>query len=192
MWAQNTIDQQWESSSFNQISLILPHCSSISFTSNLSNTIELRYITEGEYKNKLVLSTDTKTENLVLTEMFNPIFPSFNDKLSAHKVMASKIELTLPSHLKVTLKAAVAAVLLKGDYHALELELDEGKIKINSDYSAGKINTQSASIELIGKTQKVWANSRSGKIVGKITAKNSANLLLETVNGNILIPSDKN
>ncbi|MDB2701568.1 hypothetical protein N9Z01_00500 [Flavobacteriaceae bacterium] len=190
-FGQQRKSYRWEATALEQISLSLPFANSISVLATKTNFVEVEYKTEGEYQKAVVLSRFIDENTVRIEEQLNPSFSPFQDKLSAHKVMATTLEISYPEKSSLSLMANSARVDLDGLFPQLAIQLDEGSLYLNSSFSRGKIKTNSAHIYAEGLENPVFALSKKGKITGQTTAKQNATLLLESKRGNIFINSNR-
>ena len=182
---------RWEVAALEQISLSLPFANSISVLATKTNFVEVVYKTEGEYQKAVVLSRFIDENTVRIEEQLNPGFSPFQDKLSAHKVMATTLKISYPEKSSLSLMANSARVDLDGLFPQLAIQLDEGSLYLNSSFSRGKVKTNSAHIYAEELENTVFAFSKKGKITGQTTAKKNATLLLESKRGNIFINSNR-
>lgn len=187
---QTTSLRTWDSSAIEMVVLELPYASSISIKSTKTETISTHYQSEGEYQNALLLSASLNGSVLSIKEQIGPGFKNFNDKLSAHKVMASTLDLYLPEKLFIELNARSAKVTLEGEFPRLMLYLEEGNLYVNSFYVQGKITTASADVFLNRLNYPVHAETRNGVLKGTVINAKTSVLKIKSVDGNISFNSD--
>lgn len=181
----------WDSQSYTDISLSLPWTNSIAVQSTQDTHIVLRYQSEGEYKNHLLLQPMVTEKTLLIHERLAPSYFVNQDKLSVHKVLASALELFVPESIKLKLKAENARIVLKGDFNDLRLELNQGSVHLDGLFAAGKIATKQADIEILSIKNHVFARTNRGAIEGEFSSAEESNLFLESDRGNISILSNR-
>lgn len=181
----------WDSQSFTDISLNLPWTNSISIQSTSDTHILLRYQSEGEYENRLLLQPTVTEKMLLIRERLTPSYFKTQGKLSVHKVLASALELFIPKSIKFALKAENAHIVLKGDFNDIRLELNEGSIRVDGLFAAGKIATKQADIEIVSIKNNVFAQTNRGIIKGQFSSAEKSNLFLKSDRGNISILSNR-
>ena len=163
------------------------------YISNSSdNKINLSYLVEGEYQNSYYLKDELSDQNLFIGQQANPFLTPLSDKLSVHKVFASKVKLSLPAYLKVALIAASSKLSIEGSFKSINIQLLEGEIELNCDQCPGIINTKKADIEVNQVVHSVHAVSHRGKVLGEFSNTPEAALKLNSISGNISIRSQKN
>jgi len=149
------------------------------------------YTTEGEYQKETLLSHFVDKKTVRLKEQLNPVFTPFKDKLSAHKVMATTLEISYPEQSSLSLTAGTAKIVLEGIFPMFNIQLEEESLHLNSFFSRGKVKTNSAHIYVEKIKNPVFAHSKEGEINGKTTTKQKATLVLESKRGNIFINSNR-
>ena len=190
-WGQNQQTFRWDSHSYSSISLSLPWANTIEIQSTTNSDVILRYQSEGEYQNDLMLQATADEKILVINERIGPSFFSHKGKLSVHKVLAAKLELLLPRFIHLNLNAEHANLKLKGSFNNIQLKINEGSVFVDGRYAAGKIITEQANIELLAVQNHVFAQTKKGEIQGTFSSKEKSNLTLESERGNISILSNR-
>lgn len=183
---------QWNATSYQELELNVPWASTIYINSSNDASITAVYQSEGEYQETLFLTSQSRNSALILTETRNPFGETFNDKLSAHKVIASTVSLTLPEQLSVNLKANNALVTVRGPFRAATIFLEEGKLLLYCSSLTGNIVTQRAPVEWYGIQHPYTARSKYGKIEGTTMSQMNAPVSIESTWGNIAVYSHRN
>jgi len=191
LYGQNQDNRLWNGDAFDSINLELPFASSIVVSLSHDNNIALEYRTEGEYKNHLVLRSFQVGKTLQLVEHKGPSFNALHDKLSAHKVWASTLKLFLPNDFDLSLKAQNSHIDIQGNFHALKLELNEGKIFLKGQKILGEVKANKADIHLFGENHKAHALSKYGLTRGPFSPEDQSQLKLSSVEGNIFFISQR-
>lgn len=190
-FGQNQQSFRWDSHHYTGISLSLPWANTIEIKSTSDAHIVLRYQSEGEYQNDLLLQATALNKKLVISERIGPSFFKHKGKLSVHKVLAAKLELLLPHFIHLNLNAEQADLQLEGNFNKIQLELNEGSLRLEGSYAAGKISTKQADIELLSIQNQVFAQTKKGEIFGDFSSLEESNLILESERGNISIFSNR-
>jgi len=191
VFGQQQQKYRWEVDALAHISLSLPFANAISVRTAKTNFVEVVYTTEGEYQKETLLSHFVDKKIVRLKEQLNPVFTPFKDKLSAHKVMATTLEISYPEQSSLSLTAGTAKIVLEGLFPKFNIQLEEGSLHLNSSFSRGKVKTNSAHIYVEKIKNPVFAHSKEGEINGKTTTKQKATLFLESKRGNIFINSNR-
>ena len=182
---QNSVVQSWPANEISSLQLQLPYANSIEVIGESRTTIVAEYLAEGEYQNDLRLNAEIQKEQLILTEQLSPSFNPYNDKLSAHKVMASTLKLKVPEKIALSLAVENAQTQLTGKIKQLELKQNEGNVLMKNAAIEGQVWANKANIQLDDTLQGVFAASKKGNVVGGFTSKEKARLLLYSNSGNI-------
>lgn len=147
-----------------------------------TNSIYMEAVIEGEYKDGLVLVAEVEGDNLNIDLVKSPLFKDANDKLSAHKVIAAKLSITLPKHKTINLVSDIANVMMHGQYKALQMKLArgsfdatatvesavidciDGNIKVQTEFTSKVTEDKSQLIKVNERT--VWKlNTKFGRIL---------------------------
>ena len=88
--------------------------------------IQTELTAEGEYSDMFNLSILESEESYDISLSKNPLYANFNDKLSAHKVLAITLKISVPSKMTLDIDGLNSIVYTKGDYRELNVFLNEG------------------------------------------------------------------
>ena len=126
---------------------------------------------------------------LKITTGKTPDYKPFNDKLSAHKVMAIELEITVPLDLDVSVYSTLAGVDTYGAFGQVHMDLGRGHFngKGFRFRESATINTISGSIYLDTDKAHVTAQSRNGTIVISPEVALGSSLKLESIHGDITV-----
>lgn len=142
---------------------------------------------EGEYFNDISLDVEVFQKKMVLTSKFREVLQGGFDKLSAHKVFSLEITLEIPEKLEVFIKSNIASVFGNGNFEILRAELKNGSCVFSSFSGNAVINTYKGSIELETHNASITGVSRNGKVDIPEDMNGKYEIVLKTINGNILV-----
>ena len=169
----------------------LPFASSVKIQPTNEPTILLRYHTEGEYQNTLLLVRKLLGRTLSLKENRSPDFTAHQDKLSAHKVIASSFVLTVPEDVALEFNITQADVRVEAPLQHLDLSLGEGNVTIASPKVFGRVRTLKGTIfapqEMNPSIVLPWSASKN---IPK--PLDEQNLILQSREGKIFVQSTGN
>lgn len=149
-------------------------------------TITATYESKGEYQSRVQLHQRMENNRLHLTEKESPLFTSFNDKLSVHKNIATKIHIRIPARLSTALHAEDASVRIEGIYRSINIRLNDGLIQFFGTAQSGNIETRTASVVVSNPENQITGFSKNGQ-VHILTSKNKTNLLaIQSISGDII------
>ncbi|WP_109302207.1 hypothetical protein [Aquimarina sp. AU474] len=187
---QSTFDRSIDASGLNEIIIILDNTFQVEITNTQENKIIYNAVSEGEYQDHVLIKTARTQKTLTIKDDLQPFSIDYNDKLSAHKVMAVKIVIQIPSHIGVTIKSNIATLTAKGTYKNLFVELNSGDCIIDHFMGNATINTLTGDIKLSTKNAIVNTITKSGKLnVQKIYGEHKINL--SSISGDISVCKTK-
>lgn len=161
------------------------------FSINLKSTktplITLNAISEGEYANHFLITDTTQDETLIVSGKIGFTFPNKQDKLSAHKVHAITIEITVPEWLQVTLNSAIGNLNIEGYYNELTANSKSGNCELLDVSGQLAVQTINGDIHIKTKKGHVIAESKKRGITQKWLGKGTSVFKLKTVKGQINI-----
>jgi hypothetical protein len=169
----------------------LEHVFSINLKSAKNSKVTVRAISEGEYANHFVV-TEKSTGNLMkVSGRIAFTFPNNQDKLSAHKVHAIAIEITVPERLKTTLISDIGNLNATGFYQQLTANLKSGNCMLNQASGHLIIQTVNGNISLTVKNAQVISETRTGLVTQQQLIDGKSMFKLKTIKGNINIEQSK-
>ncbi len=185
--AQRTAQKNWLDLNITDLVVNVPWASNVLFTGtdNFSG-IQMKYRADGEYQNRTVLTSKVVGRTLYITESPTPNTPELNDKLSAHKLISTKIELMFSSNISFNLKSNDAKVNGKGKMKNINLDLKNGYCELSNWDAPGSVTTQNASVNVISEKTAVSGESKNGIVILPMTENGLLPFLkINSLNGNI-------
>ena len=185
--AQKTAQKTWLDLNITDLVVNVPWASNVLFTGtdNFSG-IQMKYRSDGEYQNRTVLTSKVVGRTLYITESPTPNTPELNDKLSAHKLISTKIELMFSSNISFNLKSNDAKVNGKGKMKNINLDLKSGYCELSNWDAPGSVTTQNASVNVISEKTAVSGESKNGIVILPMTENGLLPFLkINSLNGNI-------
>ena len=142
---------------------------------------------EGEYGKDMVINLWQEASTVFISSNFHPDYQAKNDKLSAHKVLSVKLDISLPTGFDVSLSGGSVSVHAEGEYEFLDLVVDSGLCELKE--VAGRVNvaTMSGDILLNGGKGIVKSISKYGTVESQSLKPGSSEYELNTVKGDISI-----
>ena len=110
--------------------------------------IQTELTAEGEYSDMFNLAILESEESYDISLSKNPLYANFNDKLSAHKVLAITLRISVPSKIALDIDGLNSIVYTKGDYRELNVFLNEGVCHLHHNSIKSKIITAKADMYL--------------------------------------------
>lgn len=185
--AQRTAQKNWLDLNITDLVVNVPWASNVLFTGtdNFSG-IQMKYRSDGEYQNRTVLTSKVVGRTLYITESPTPNTPELNDKLSAHKLISTKIELMFSSNISFNLKSNDAKVNGKGKMKNINLDLKSGYCELSNWDAPGSVTTQNASVNVISEKTAVSGESKNGIVILPMTENGLLPFLkINSLNGDI-------
>lgn len=169
----------------------LEHVFSINLKSTKSSKITIKAISEGEYANHFVVTEETIDDLITVTGRIAFTFPNNQDKLSAHKVYAIAIEISVPEELEVTLNSDIGNLDARGFYKTLVTNFMSGNCVLNNVSGNLLIQTVNGNILLTAENGQVFTESRTGLVTQQQLVDGKSIFELKTIKGNINIEQSK-
>lgn len=151
------------------------------------NSVEIKSISEGEYLQHIHVQSKIAGEKLVLTSAYQEILTSGFDKLSAHKVYAVNLQLSIPENLKVTVISNLASVYAQGSFRYFEVELKSGRCELINFQGEALINTYGGDVWVETNRANVDAQTNHGKIQVDKSLKSGEPIHIKSISGDIKV-----
>lgn len=162
-----------------------PYAAEIRIQVSTAEQLELTYQAEGEYQNETSIAVQSEPTTLQLSEIRLPTYYNPQDKLSAHKYIASQIDLTLPLNTPVEIRAQEATLEITGPLASTRIALDSGRCALFHWASDADIQTREASVYISGRDLQVDAQSREGVVEVFPESDPKARVQVKSRSGNI-------
>lgn len=188
--AQSTVSKKMDAQGIKELNLVLDHAFLIEVENTTNNEITFDLVSEGEFKNNLLIKTDRNEDRLRIEDELQPFSSYHNDKLSAHKVFAVVAKISVPKGIRITLKSKIGSFKATGRFASLFVELNSGDCILNSFIGDAEINTMQGDITIYMNKASVQASSKSGRINNEIELGENQ-LKLKTISGDINILKTK-
>ena len=151
-----------------------------------SSKIHVDYKADGEYQRNVTISSFLLEHKLILEEKWIPNFKQYNDKLSAHKSIATKLNITIPKEVAPILIANDARVEFSGSSNSIDIRLNNGVFQIYSEVVSGTIQTVSAAVVVFDKSLNIDAESKTGIVKVNPKTAEKYHLKIQSISGNII------
>ena len=184
-YSQNVNERKWNSENFDFVFLKLDFISQITINESTPREIYIKYKKEGEFKENILLNTNSNSRKLHVQEIVSPVLKGYNDKLSIHKTVANTIEISVPLDFKTIVEAKSCSIKIMSSFSDLNIEIEEGEVDLNQKKIKGEIKTISANIFCVNPDGKLLVSSVDGIVSGLDNHTTMPTLILETIRGNI-------
>ena len=189
--AQTVVQKSINSEEEYFIQILAEQCFSVELNTTNSSEIIVEARMEGEYQDDLWVPIRQDGSTLTISTSFNPLFEHPNDKLSAHKVVAIALKISIPKGQRVQLLGTIADVKIQGFYRELDVQLSTGKCTLDIRGEKASVKTQKGDIVLKNNMGSGEVESRFGQVFGKLDNSYACRYSLHTVEGNIRLQSLK-
>lgn len=170
LFGQTQQHKRWDASEIQSIALNFPWSSSIKIDTHKAATIKVEYLKEGEYQSLSLLQKSIEGSSFYLEEIQHPDLNKPEDKLSAHKVVANSIEVTIPENLILSILAKDTQLHCSGIFKNINIRMEHGSGSFYIDNPTGTVQSLTADLHFYGlSSQKIptdlLVNSSRGNIV---------------------------
>ncbi|AXT18798.1 hypothetical protein D7030_05805 [Flavobacteriaceae bacterium AU392] len=159
----------------------------INIVTDKTDAISIKMKSEGELSSDIILSTRSENKTLFISSKLQPLFVSANDKLSAHKIIATTLDIIIPRNLMLYVKSDIATVKALGQFTIIEVELINGNCILDEFKGDAIINTISGYIKVNTNNAKISAYTKNGIITTSVLDNGDYLLKLNSINGDIAV-----
>jgi hypothetical protein len=182
----NSSHTQLKNTSFSVIDIKLAEHIMLEVITTGDDDVKIMESQHGEYKNALTLVAQLRNDSLIIEEVQNITFTYPNDKLGAHKVMDSRIQLSLPRNRKLVINARSADIQIDGDFKSVYINLFSGNCVVKNMSGDFEFISIYADLTFLPLDYKVTHSTKDYKkrlIIPQESMNYSA--ILETVHGSL-------
>lgn len=185
--AQKRLSQTYEAGAVNELYIKSNEIFEIRITAAPTDQITIQTVIEGETFASTLVTSRIENGILKITTGKTPDYIPFNDKLSAHKVMAIELEIVVPIGLSIWVYSTLASLDTYGELGQVRVDLGRGHFvgeKFRFRESA-HINTISGNVSIEVYKATTTASSRNGSVIIASEIKAGLPLSIESIDGNI-------
>lgn len=147
--------------------------------------IDFTYNRFGEYHYISTIKFHEENGAMIFREILEPNQPNYQDKLSAHKHIATTATLRLPSDLPIKVMLDDSKLKIIGTIEHIEIQMNSGICSFEAQTQNSNITSQSANIEVLNQALNVLANSKHGVVSTKWNPQFKAHLIIDTHSGDV-------
>lgn len=187
MGAQKRLSQTYDAAGIKELYINSNEIFEIKITAASTDQITVNTIIEGETFASTLVTSKIENEILKITTGKTPDYIPFNDKLSAHKVMAIELEIVVPIGLDIWVYSTLASLDTYGELGQVRIDLGRGHFKGEKFgfSNSAQINTISGSVSIHIAAARVTAKSRNGRVTIAPEIHQGLPLTIETIDGDI-------
>jgi len=173
------------------LNIYLDKVFTISLNTHNKDIITFSATSEGEYANHFVVTEKTTDTIIDIKGRIAFTFPNNQDKLSAHKVHAISITITVPERLLTYIKSDIGNLNAQGTFKILATDFLSGNCYLENTSGNINIQTVNGTINLIAKNGFVNASTKKGILVQEKIPSGKSSYSLKSINGNINVIHSK-
>lgn len=187
-FSQKSLMKEFSAEGIAAISIRADEVFNIEITSSITDQIEILAQVEGEYFENVTLPVTQENDVLNITTSYSPYFEKDNDKLSAHKLIAIELKITIPENFSVSIISKIASVVGSGRYKNFSVGLDSGNCTLVHFLGNGNLQTKQGFIAVSAKIG-VTADciSKHGEIKNQLPKSGKYLIKAESIEGDITL-----
>ena len=189
--AQKTIEKTYRNKDLKEVHLVLDHVFNISIKTLRTNEVKISAESQGEFASYFNLEAKETPEILTVKSSVDFTFKDANDKLSAHKVQAISLVISVPENLKVTIKSDIGNLNIQGAYHSITSQLTSGNCNIYHARGSVMVQTILGNITAYTNYTTLDVQTRQGTIYQEPIKTGKSNYVLKSIKGDITVKNKK-
>ena len=159
----------------------------ISIETTQDKNISIQSYVEGENNEQVILLTDIKNNQLIVSSAYQPLFVAEDDKLSANKLISIEFKIRIPELLNVFITSNIASVFMSGNYNQVTSELLNGSFNTKDFNGNLLVNTIHGDIVIETKFGEVKASSKHGIVEQEALTPGNQQIQLNSINGDVRV-----
>ena len=183
--AQKVVKKTYVNANNDYIQIDSNNCYQIDLNTASGDELLVEAIIDGEYRKDLVVNIEQEGHTVLINAGFQPNFVFPNDKLSAHKVVSVRLQITLPEYHDIRLYGTSSNVNATGNYKNLKVDLADGICELRNVAENVQVKTQRGAIYLFTDRGDIMATSAYGTVSGNSIPSGDSVYDLQSVEGDI-------
>ena len=187
IWAQKDLSRTYLSEGIENILIDGNGVHSLSVIASEVEEISVQVHLEGETSEEIVIKEHLEGNQLELGFGSWPLAKTYNDKLSAHKIVSVVVTIVIPQQLFVSITSNTAAIFAEGTFQSLYVAIEDGNCVLKNFNGDANLTTNSGVIlvSVQNKTTVAAASSIYGSIRNELEEKGVFTIYAESVHGDI-------
>ncbi|SHG71392.1 hypothetical protein [Winogradskyella jejuensis] len=186
-FAQNKAVQSFSANGISEIIMNGDQIFNIYVITEVTETITLKSLSDGEYGNEFQVVSEVKGKQLIVSLKRTVLHETPDDKRNAHKVVAATLEIKMPDNLNLLIKSDIGSVNASGNFNELKINLTQGGCNINALARLATIKTIDGHIFVKTKDAVISTDSHHGLVDFPSDMLGFNLWKLSTVGGNITV-----
>lgn len=151
--------------------------------------ISVRVHLEGETSEGIVIKEEMKGTQLALGFGAWPLAESYNDKLSAHKILSVEVHMTIPEHLFVSITSNTAFVYAEGTFKSLQIAIEDKNCVLHNFNGDAVLTTNRGSIlvDVYNTNTNADATSTYGTVKNGLEGTGEFTIFAKSIHGDITL-----
>lgn len=189
--AQTRINHLESLEGIKTIRFFLDEVTNAKIQTTAKDTLSVKMFQDGEYAPYLQLKIVREKDELNVYNQKNLIFPNYDDKLSAHKIIVQEAIIELPENINVYFESNTSNLSTSGKFESLTAQLLNGDANLYAFVGNAKIYCANGNIHASVISGLVRTETQAGNIVTEKVPEGKSLIFLKTSSGNIDVRKTK-
>lgn len=189
--AQTRINHLESLEGIKTIRFFLDEVTNAQIQTTAEDTLSIKMFQDGEYAPYLQLKIVREKDELNVYNQKNLIFPNYDDKLSAHKIIVQEAVIELPENINVYFESNTGNLSTSGKFENLTAQLLNGDVNLYAFDGNAKIYCANGNIHAFVISGLVRAETQAGNFVSEKIPEAKNLIFLKTSSGNIDVRKTK-
>ncbi|PJB13207.1 MAG: hypothetical protein CO119_02630 [Flavobacteriales bacterium CG_4_9_14_3_um_filter_40_17] len=173
------------------IRFFLDEVTNVQILSTQENILVVKMLQDGEYASFLQLKIVREKSEMSVYNQKNLTFPNYDDKLSAHKIIAQEAVIELPEDIIVYFESNTSNLKASGKFKNLTAQLLNGDANLLAFDGNAKIYCANGNIHAIVISGLIHAEAQAGNFISEKIPEGKNLIYLKTLSGNIDVRKTK-
>jgi hypothetical protein len=189
IWCQKDLSRVYFAEGIENISIDGNGVHSLRVMAAKVKEITVKVHLEGETSEEIVINEQIEDNQLVLGFGLWPLAKTYNDKLSAHKIISVVATIFIPENLFVSITSNTAAVFVEGTFEFLYVDIEDGDCVLDTFNGSADLKTKRGAIFVTTTNliTKAAAKTTYGTLQNKLGNKGIITIYAESVHGDITL-----
>ena len=187
VWGQKDLSRTYLAEGIENMSIDANGVHSLKVVATNVEEISVRVHLEGETSEEIVIKEEMKGNQLALGFGSWPLAKTYNDKLSAHKIVSVEVTISIPEHLFVSITSNTAAVFAQGTFEFLYVDIEDKNCVLQHFNGNADLTTNMGAILVLVQNKRTAAKAITtyGTLENALSDHGTFTIYAESVHGDI-------
>ena len=189
VWGQKDLSRIYLAKGIENISIDGNGVHSLKIVASNVDEISVNVHLEGETSEEIVIKEQLEGNQLALGFSSWPLAKTYNDELSAHKIISVGVTIAIPENLFVSITSNTASVLAEGTFKFLYIDIEDKDCVLHNFNGDAHLKTNKGAIKVLvqNKTTTAKAKTTYGTLENTLKENGIFIIYAESIHGDITL-----